>query len=303
MGAADAGDVRNKVTTAAAAVAALPKGATVAVGGMHAHNNPMALVRECVRRGLRVGTLVTSPSASVNADLLIGADLVDEIVCSYVGLEDLGLAPNFRAWVERGRLRVREADEAFVVYALRAGASGLPFLPLPAGVADTGVPAANPGDYRRTRDPFTGAEVVCVPALQPDVALLHAQKADEAGNCVFEGSPFTDVSMAFASKRVLVQVEEIVPREHTRAAAARARLPGFLVDAIIPVPMGCHPTSSHRYYRRDDEHLRLYAAMCRENPAAYLEKYVHGPKTNEEYLEAIGGRPRVQALLEDRAPS
>ena len=294
--------VADKVHPLDEAVGAIETGASVAVGGMHAHNNPMALVREAIRQGVRVGTLYTSPSASVNADLWIGADLVDAVFCAYVGLEDLGLAPNFRAWTERGRLRVREADEAAVVYGLRAGASTLPFLPLPEGVGETDIPARNPEDYRETTDPYTGRKVLCVRAIRPDVALIHAQKADAAGNCIFEGSPFTDVDMAFAARRVIVQCEELVTADYIREHADRVRVPGLLVHSVVPVPLGCHPTSSHRYYRRDEEHLRRYIAMCTDNPATYLEKYVYGAKTNEDYLEAIGGREHIRGLLEREVP-
>ena len=131
-------------------------GCMLGVGGMHMHNNPMALIREVVRKGVKVGTLVTSPSANINADLLIGAGLVEEIYCSYVGFEHLGLAPNFRAAVEQKRIKVREGDEAAVVYGLRAGMSSLPFIPLPRGLELAETSKVNLHDFKTTIDPFTG---------------------------------------------------------------------------------------------------------------------------------------------------
>ncbi len=280
----------------------LPPDRAVAVGGMHMHNAPMALIREAVRKGVRIGTLMTSPSASIQADLPIAAGLVREVLCSYIGFEHLGLAPAFRRMAESGQLRVREADEAFIVFAFRAGAAGVPFLPLPEGVGDTDVPRLNPEDYRTATDPFTGKAVTCVRALQPDVALVHCQKADAFGNGIFEGSVFTDLDMAKAARAVVVQCEEVVPEEYVRAHADRVRVPGFLVDAVVPVPFGCHPTSSHRYYRHDEDHLREYLAAAKEDVSNYLAKYVAGPEDHEAYLESIGGRARVEALLEPRPP-
>ncbi|HLE45744.1 MAG TPA: CoA-transferase [Thermoplasmata archaeon] len=293
---------RSKVTEAVDAVRRLvPRDATVAVGGMHMHNAPMALVREAIRQGVRIGTLVTSPSASLQADLPIAAGLVREVVCSYIGFEHLGLAPAFRRAAESGAIQVREADEAYVVFALRAAAAGVPFLPLPEGVGDTDLPRLNPEDYRTATDPFTGKTVVCVRALRPDVAIVHCQKADAYGNGIFEGSVFTDLDMAKAAKAVVLQCEEVVPSEYVRGHAGRVRLPGFLVDAVVPVPFGCHPTSSHRYYRHDEAHLQEYLA-AKGDAGAYLSKYVTGPGDHEAYLEAIGGRARVEALLEPRPP-
>ncbi len=294
---------RSKVMEPREAVRAfVPRDGFLAVGGMHMHNAPMALVREIVRQGLPIGTLSTSPSAGLQADLPIAAGLVREVVCSYIGFEHLGLAPAFRRAAESGSLRVREADEAFVAYAYRAGASGVPFLPLPEGVGDTDVPRLNPEDYREATDPFTGKRVTAVRALRPDVALVHCQKADASGNGIFEGSVFTDLDMAKAAGAVVVQCEEVVPNEYVRAHADRVRLPGFLVDAVVPVPFGCHPTASHRYYRHDEAHLREYLESAKADPAAYIARYVRGPKTHEAYLEAIGGRPRVDALLEEHTP-
>ncbi|OGS51457.1 MAG: hypothetical protein A3K65_06365 [Euryarchaeota archaeon RBG_16_68_12] len=282
--------------------ALVPRDGFVAVGGMHMHNAPMALVREMIRQGIRIDTLATSPSASIQADLPIGAGLVREVVCSYIGFEHLGLAPAFRRAAESGTLKVREADEAFVTYAYRAGAAGIPFLPLPEGVGGTDVPRLNPGDYRTAADPFTGKPVTCVRALSPDVALVHCPKADPHGNGIFEGSVFTDLDMAKAAKAVIVQCEEVVPNEYVRAHADRVRLPGFVVDAVVPVPLGCHPASSHRYYRHDEAHLKEYLAAAKGDLSAYLKTYVTGPKDHEAYLEAIGGRERVDALLEPRPP-
>lgn len=254
----------------------VPRGGCVAVGGMHSTSAPMSLVREMVRQGVRVGRLVTSPSASIQADLLIGAGLVDEVMSPYLGFEDLGLAPCFRREVESGRLRVAECDEGSLTHALYAGAGGLPFIPCPPGIDLTDIPTANPGFYRQATDPFTGQTVWAVAALRPDVALIHASEADETGTVAFGGFPFTDRLMALAARQLVVQVERLVSSREMSARSPGATLPGFLVTAVVVAPGGCHPTAAPGFYLRDEEELRAYLEAARqpEGFEAYLERTV-----------------------------
>lgn len=279
---------RSKLRTAKDAIAKfVNRNCILAVGGMHMHNNPMGLVRELVRQDIKIKTLVTSPSANINADLLIGAGLVAEILVSYIGFEHLGLAPHFRAYAEKKMIKVRECDEAYIVYGLRAGASSLPFIPLPKGLDATDIPNLNPNDYKLTKDPFTGKDILCIRAIQPEIALIHCQKSDEYGNAIFEGSMFTDFDMVKASAKVIIMVEEVVPHQYILDNARMVSIPAHLVDAVVPITFGCHPTASHNYYTYDEEHLLEYLKLCKENFSAYLEKYVYN-KTNDDYLELIG---------------
>jgi glutaconate CoA-transferase subunit A len=278
-------------------------GGFLAVGGMHMHNNPMALVRETIRQQKKIGKFIASPSANMNAELPIAAGIIDEIYLSYVGFEHMGLAPNFRAKAQAGDLKVRECDEGFIVYALRAGAGGLPFYPYPPGMEHSDIPKVNPDDFKKVADPYTGAEVVCAPPLNPDVAFIHCQKADEYGNAIFEGSKFTDEVMAQASTTVIVQVEEVVPNSYIEKHPTSVALPAFLVDAVVHVPFGCHPSASHTYYTFDDGHLKEYLRSNKEKKLdEYLQKYVYGPENPEQYLEAAGGPQLMEKLKEGGKP-
>jgi glutaconate CoA-transferase subunit A len=239
-------------------------GSVVGVGGMHMTAAPMALVRELVRARSRVGRLVTSPSASLQADLLIGAGLVDELVSPYVGFEHLGLAPCFRRAVEEGRLRVLECDEGSLTHALYAGAGGLPFVPCPPGIDLTGIPQVNPELFRQVEDPFTGESRWAVRALRPDVMLLACREADEEGNVAFGRFPFTDRLMALASRRLVVQVERLVGSAELAAHAPGTTLPAFLVSAVVLAPGGCRPTAAPGDYRADEDELRAYLEAARE---------------------------------------
>ena len=268
-------------STAAAAIEELvPDGTGVlAVGGMHMHNNPMELIRELVRRRRHVRRLLTSPSASLAADLLIGAGLVDEVATSYIGFEHLGLAPAYRRAAESGTVKVHELCEAAIVHGLYAGAGGLPFVPLPPGLELSDISSANPEHFRTIIDPFTGQRVLAAAALRPDVALIHALAADERHNVYFAGAHFTDRLMAMAAKKVIVQVERIAETGEMASHRAEAMLPGFLVSSVVIAPGGCRPTASHGAYGYDEARLREYIKLARSQEGF------------DEYLRAGGMAP------------
>ncbi|UCH89495.1 MAG: CoA transferase subunit A [Thermoplasmata archaeon] len=272
-------------------------GCFLAVGGMHMHNNPMALVHETIRKKRKIKQLIASPSANMNAELFFAANLVEEIYLSYVGFEHLGLAPMFRKSAQEGKIKVHECDEGFIIYSLRAGAGGLPFIPYPKGMEYSDIPKVNPQDFKETTDPFTGEKVICAPPLNPDVALIHCQKSDEFGNAIFEGSKFTDEIMAHASKYVIVQVEEVVPHSYIEKHPGEVDLPAFIVDAVVHVPFGCHPTASHMYYTFDEMHLKEYLKANKDKKVEeYLAKYIYDISSHEQYLEAVGGQAALEKL-------
>jgi glutaconate CoA-transferase, subunit A len=261
------------LSPAAAIEELVPEGTgLLAVGGMHMHNNPMVLVRELVQRRRHARRLLTSPSASLAADLLIGAGLVDEVATAYIGFEHLGLAPAYRRAAEAGTVTVLELCEAAIVHGLYAGAGGLPFMALPSGLELSDVSRANPEHFRTITDPFTGLRVLAGAPLRPDVALIHALAADEQGNVCFAGAHFTDRLMAMAAKTTIVQVERLAEPDEIGARSAENVLPGFLVAAVVVAPNGCLPTASHGAYGFDEAALRAYLKLARteEGFAEYL---------------------------------
>jgi glutaconate CoA-transferase subunit A len=281
----------SKVTSINVAIGLLPEQSeSLWVGGMHMHNVPMALVREIIRQGKRFETLYAAPSASMAADLLIGAGLVERVVLGYLGFEHMGLAPAFRRSVESGgQLKVVEADSGSLVLALQAGSYGQPLAVLPDGLQRTDLPAASPDWYRSVADPFTGEMRIAVPAVRPSVALVHCQQADEYGNGIFKGSLFTDRLLAFASGRIVMQVEQLVGNNQVIKYPQQTGIPSFLVHSVVPVNFGCHPTSSHRFYNYDDIHMRLYlkAAATPEGFHDYLRHFVLQPDSQEEYMRRV----------------
>jgi len=270
-------------------------GATVAIGGMHMTSAPMSLVRELVRQQVSIGRLVTSPSSSLQADVPVGAGLVDEIVAPYVGFEHLGLAPRFRAAAQDGDVDVVEFDEGSLTHALYAGAGGLGFIPCPPGLEHTDLVDVNPELYRRTVDPFTGDTRWCVPALRPDVALVHCTEADEEGNVWFGGFPFTDRLMAMAARTLIVQVERVVDGDTMASRQPGTTLPAFLVEAVVVAPGGCHPTAAPGCYGADEAAIRSYlgAARSQEGFDEHVRTTIR-EVDEQRYLEDV--RPRVAGL-------
>jgi glutaconate CoA-transferase subunit A len=264
----------DKRTSLAEAAALVHDGAQVALGGGLCARLPMALVRELIRQARRDLHLVGS-AHSIDVDLLIAAGAVKVCEESYVGFEqDLGLAPAFRRAAETGAIEARESSCATILTQLRAAEMGLPFLPV-RGVKGTSLETLH-GEYRRIRCPFTDEELVAVPPLAPDVALIHAPIGDRHGNLHVDQPYVLDERFAAASAMVVATVDRLVSTDEV--AAAGVVIPAHLVAAIAEVPFGAHPSSCYPGYAYDRAHLATYlkaAGMGHEEVTGYLDRYVH----------------------------
>jgi glutaconate CoA-transferase, subunit A len=264
----------DKRATLDEAAALVPSGATVALGGGLCARLPMALVRALVRAG-RDDLHVVGSAHSIDVDLLIAAGAVGVCEESYVGFEqDLGLAPAYRRAAETGAVAVRESCCVTLLTQLRAAEMGLSFLPV-RGVKGTDMEALHP-EYRRVRCPFTGDELVAVPPLAPDVALLHAPIGDAAGNLHLDQPYVLDERFAHASRMVVATVDRLVPT--SEVVAAGVTIPGHTVAAVVEAPFGAHPASCYPGYAYDRPHLAEYiaaAAAGGSQLASYLDRYVH----------------------------
>jgi glutaconate CoA-transferase, subunit A len=279
----------------------LRSGMCVALGGLATSCHAMVAVRHIVRRGLRDLTVVGSAVGGLDVDFLIGAGCVRKIICPYVGAEALApIGPFFRAAAERGEIDVWECDEGQYYAGLQAAGMMLPFLPCRGGVG-TSFPEVNP-ELKVFADPVRGQTLLAVPAIEPDVALLHAATADAYGNVQFVGTGYADRLLWRAANKTLVQVERVVSNEEIRRAPERTAL---LADGILRAPFGAHPFSSPGFYLEDRAHItglvdagRAFARAGDRGPfEAYLDRYVRGPETHVDYLERVGLR-RLLSLNE-----
>jgi glutaconate CoA-transferase subunit A len=246
----------------------------------------MAAIRQLVKARRTGLTVIPTTSIGMGADLLIGAGCVQTMHVSFVGLEFLGLAPQFRAAAEAGTIEIIEGDEAWIVFGLRAGAATLPFLPLPPLYEATDLPAANPR-LRTTQDPYTGRTVTTIPALNPDVSVIHAQLADHWGNAVIKGMRRFENVMAKASGKVVITADRVV--EALDVDPRLVSIPGPQVDWVVEAPFGAHPAASSGDYDVDVDHMVLYREWAADGRfEEYLQEYVDGPPDHVAYLERIG---------------
>jgi glutaconate CoA-transferase, subunit A len=278
---------RDKRMSLPDAVSAVGDGAMIALGGGLSARLPMALVRELIRQGRR-GLHLIGSAHSIDVDLLVAAGAVRRCEESYVGFEqDLGLAPAYRRAAEQGSIEVAESCCATILAQLRASEMGLPFLPV-RGVRGSDIARLHP-EYAEITCPFTGERLVAVPALRPDVALLHAPAADRYGNLHLQQPYVLDERFASAARTVIATADGIGSPE--QIAAAGITIPGHLVAAVAEVPFGAHPSSCYPRYGYDRNHLREYVAAAQAGPdeaGKYLDAYVYGTGTEDGYREVVG---------------
>lgn len=271
-------------------------GDCLAIGGGLSSREPMAAVRALIRKGVKYLKIVGS-AHGIDVDLLCGAGAVDVCGESYVGFEqDFGMAPNYRRAYETGQVQVSDSCCYTLVQQLRAAISGIPFMPM-RSIRGTSMMNLHP-EYKTMTCPYSGDELVLVPAIRPDVALIHAQYADIHGNLAIQGPPVADILFAKASKKVLVTVEKIVP--HDELLNHGIAVPYFYVTNLTEIAYGAHPTSCYPFYAYDRNHTADYYRAAADGASTfldhYLQPYVFGCTNHSEYLEAVGGKPKMTSL-------
>ena len=285
----------DKVVDLTEAAGLVADGDVVALGGALSYREPMALVRELIRQGRRDLHVVGS-AHGIDVDLLVGAGAVRVVEESYVGYEqDFGLAPAYRRAAEAGDLEVRESCCYTILQQLRAAEYGIPFMPV-RGILGTDIRRLHP-EYAEIRCPFTDQRLVAVPALAPDVALIHGLMADRRGNVHLLRPLVLDERFTFAARKVVVTVERVA--SEPEVAEAGVVLPYFAVTAVVEAPFGAHPTSCYPHYTYDRAHLGEWvkAAADDHSVGQYLRRYVLAPGSEAAYRDMVGA-DRLAALGE-----
>lgn len=248
-----------KLTDLPTAIAALEDGALLALGGNTLNRAPMAAVLELARQKKR-GLRLVKTAGGMDVDLLCMAGCVASVDAGFVSMEtEYGLCQRYRAAVQTGAVKANEHACYTVMSALRAGAYGIPFMPV-RGLTVSDLVAAN--DYfSPVRDPFTGETLNAVRALRPDVCIVHAHLADERGNALIEGPKYDDVLMSRAAHCVIVTAERIVPEGYFARAEHKADIPHFLVRAVVHAPRGAAPCACYGVCGVGGADLREYLAL------------------------------------------
>jgi glutaconate CoA-transferase subunit A len=263
-----------------------------------------AAAHEIIRQGRRDLTLVRL-TPDVIYDQMVAAGCASRLVFSYLGNPGVGSLHCVRRAVEHGiphRLELEEYSHYGMVGRYLAGATGLPFFPL-RSYSGSDLPAVNP-DIRFLDSPYADEQVAVVPPLRPDLAILHAQRADPSGNTQLWGLLGVQKEVAFAARRVIVVVEEIVSEEVVRSDPNRTLIPGLLVDAVVHEPFGAHPSYVQGYYDRDNAFYLAWDRLSRsvDDTQAWLNEWVHGVPDRAAYLRKLGSK-RLEALRPGPAPA
>jgi glutaconate CoA-transferase, subunit A len=292
---------KSKLVSLRDAVAAVLDGANLTFGGFAAYFTPMAFVRELIRQGKR-DLEMTSVAECWVADHLAGAKSLKCARFSNFMFEGLGRCQNYSRGVERGEIAVEDYSHFAITTRLVAAGLGVPFLPIKS-MAGTDLMGKRGFEAEKALPlacPFSGEAVLVVPPIRPDVAVIHAARADRDGNAQLFGYTSVVEEQVRAAKTVIVTVEEVVGDAVIREQPELTLIPGFMVDMLVEVPFGAHPTGVYRYYDPDLAFLKAYYAASRsdEEFRAYLAEWVFGLRDHWEYLRKVG-IGRLMALRAD----
>jgi glutaconate CoA-transferase subunit A len=250
------------------------------------HLIPFAAGHEIIRQ-MRRDLVLARATPDLIYDQMVAAGCARKIIFSYMGNPGVGSLRICRAELEAGNLEWDEYSHFSMISRLQAGATGLPFMPMnPTAAGD--LEGANP-NYRTVVDPYSGREVVVVPALNPDVAIVHVQRADAQGNAHIWGIIGEQKEAAFAASRVILTAEEIVDEAIIRSDPNRTLIPGFIVNAVCHVPYCAHPSYTQGYYDRDNAFYLEWDKISQSKEAvqSYLDEWVFGVKDRDEYWEKL----------------
>ena len=280
----------DKVMTLADVVGELRSGMTIGIGGWGSRRKPMALVRAIARAGLTDLTVVSYGGPDVG--LLVAAGCVRRVVTGFVSLDTIALEPHFRQARQDGAIELTELDEGMLYWGLLAAANRLPFLPIRAGLGSD-VLRVNPS-LRTIRSPYAdGEELVAMPALPLDAALIHLNRADRRGNGRYLGpDPYFDDLFCLAARRRYLSCERVVGTDELVAAGPPQALlvNRMMVDGVVPTPNGAHFTSCVPDYGRDEAFQREYATAAADPAdwARFRATYLNGDE--DDYQAAVRAR-------------
>jgi glutaconate CoA-transferase subunit A len=282
--------LRDKVVSLEDAVSFVRDGDSVGIGGSTMSRTPMGMIWALIRAG-RKGLTCSRSIVSSDGDLLFASGACDHMVTSWFSQGILwGVSRVMRHHVETGSAKFDEWSHMAMGMRFRAGAMGVPFLPIRSMLGS---------DVRKQRPepieidcPFTGEKILLVPALNPDVALIHVQRCDPYGNAQIDGLQFMDIDLAIAANKVILTTERIVSNDQIRRAPDQTKVPFFAVDAVVELPFGCAPHECYGIYEPMIRHMEYYVGLVNKEPvkgmAHYLERFVYGPKSWSEFLALIG---------------
>lgn len=287
----------SKLMTLAEAIAQfVPDGSSIALGTAQETVIPFAAGHELIRQRRRNLTLI-GPISDILFDQLIGAGCVAKIRAAWVGNVITGSGYNFRRAVEQGELEMEDHSNLTISMALRAGAMGVPFMPARTALGSDLFKTNS--SLKTITCPFTGDTLTAVAAINPDVTILHAQRADEYGNAHLWGNLGITREACLASRRIVITAEEIVDPQVINSDPNRVVTPGFRVSAVAHAPWGGHPSPVPGYYNRDHQAFLDYreSSQTPEDFAQWQARWVDGVSSSDDYLKLVGNERLAELRL------
>jgi glutaconate CoA-transferase subunit A len=263
------------------------------------HLIPFAAGHEIIRQGRKNLTLARA-TPDLIYDQMVAAGCASKVIFSYMGNPGVGSLRLVRNEVEAGRLEIEEYSHFGMISRLQAGAVGLPFMPMNLTAAED-LEHANPL-IQRVIDPYSGKEVAVVPALHPDIAIIHVQRCDANGNSHIWGIIGEQKEVAFAAKHVIITAEEIVSEDVIRSDPNRTIIPELIVDAVCHVPYAAHPSYTQGYYDRDNLFYMAWDKVSEtmESARAWVDEWVFGVPDRVAYWQKLGSETHKRLQVKPR---
>jgi glutaconate CoA-transferase subunit A len=293
-------------------------GCHLSIGGFTINRNPMAAVHEIIRQR-RKNIHLYAHSNGQGLDELIGANCISCLEIAYGGAGKFAsTCIRFRKAIEQNKIRVEDYSNYQMTLRFLAGSMGIPFLPTRSSLGTDiiekwGFPIEFRQENSRLPDkklvvvdnPFDDwcdtKKVVLVPAINPDVTIIHVQKADFLGNCRIDGLPFADVEQAKAARTLVITCEELLDDDYLKNNPDRNQIPFIHADAVVHIPYGAYPTACYRYYDYDPVYLKAYAKKAQDDTRyfSYIEENILKHQTHSDLLDSIG-RKRLEMIAADK---
>ncbi len=295
--------LREKVMSLTEAISLIQDGDHVAAGGCHYSRTPMAAIWEIIRQKKK--KLVYSRSiSSTDGDLLLVSGATQHVITSWFSPGvTWGVSRAMRHYIQEKLAVYEEWSHMCLGLRYRAGAMGIPFIPARSMLGSDLFPRLT--EIKEMQCPYTGEKLALIPALNPNVAILHTQRCDSYGNVQSEGLPFMDEDIARAADKVIVTTERIISNDQVRRAPDRTSIPFFMVDAVVEVPYGCLPHECYGYYEPDFSHMDYYVKLMMgkgpEGVKEYLEQYVYAPESWTHFLGMLDFKDILQATKDGRS--
>lgn len=299
---------QDKVTDLKTAISTYVKpGCHLSIGGFTINRNPMAAVYEIIRQKIN-GLHIYAHSNGQGIDELIGGGCVSSLEIAYGGNGKFAsTCIRFRKAIEDNLIKVEDYSNYQMTLRFLAGSMGLPFLPTRSSLGSDIVntwgfspelrqasPKLPNDKLKVMENPFEGwcdtPKVVLVPAINPDVTIIHVQQADQRGNCRIQGLTFADVEQAKSARHLIITCEELYDAEGLKADSDRNQIPFIHADAVVHLPFGAYPTACYHYYDYDPRHLKDYAVAAKDDAAyeEYLQRFIHDVSDHQGLLDLVG---------------